>query len=140
MHLRFHASESGASEVVGEMLMLGITVTLFAILSVSVYSLLSHQDSAPIASITASMPDAGHVALHHSGGESIRYGDLSFIANGQSYNASSPSVSTGDSNNNGAWDIGETLTVKLPPGTGNVSISVYDKAKGSLLYSFQEGG
>ena len=82
-------SESGASEVVGEMMMLAITVTLFVLLSVAAYSLMSGQSPAPIASLAFSVENGSRtLVFHHDGGDGIAYGNLEFIINGVQYNSS----------------------------------------------------
>ncbi len=127
-----YGDEDAVSEVVGELMLLFITVTLFAILTVTAYALLSRPPAQPILDISASL-DGNSLTIQHLGGDSVPYGDLSIIAGGREYG-----ISGGDANGNGAWDAGESITVAIPPGTA--SVAIYDKATGSLLEKFTIGG
>lgn len=127
-----YGDEDGVSEVVGELMLLFITVTIFAILTLTVYALMSRPPGQPILDVSASL-DGNSLTIQHLGGDSVPYGDLSLIIDGREYGAGG-----GDANGNGAWDAGEAISVSLPPGTA--SVAIYDKATGSLLEKFTIGG
>ena len=110
-------SESGASEIVGEMMMLAITVTLFVLLSVAAYSLISGQSPAPIASLALLPVENGSNApvFQHEGGDPIAYGNLEFIINGVQYTSSEATLSNYDGlkDTDDYWNVGDTITIKL---------------------------
>lgn len=129
-----YPSEEGVSEVVGELMLLFITVTLFAILTLTVYALMSRPPGQPILDVSASVNNE-NLIIQHMGGDSVPYGDLSLIIDGREYGASGS-----DANGNGAWDAGEAITVSLPAQAGRMNVAIYDKATGSLLETFTVGG
>lgn len=138
-NMSLHISEAGASEVVGEMLMLSITASLFVLLSVATYSMVTSQPSAPIMNIGLGVQNGKTLVFQHEGGDSVAYNDLKFVVNNVEYNTSS-SLSVGDSNGNGAWDVGETVTISLAQAPESITAFVYDKQSNSMLDSFTYGG
>lgn len=139
MSREFIRSEEGVTEVVGEMLLLAITVTVVAILSVVAFGIISGSQSAPIIDMTASL-NGNSLVIQHSGGDRVSYGDLSFIINGVEYNSTSPSIHPGDVNHDGTWSTGKSISIDLPQGQGNTTLAIYDNKVSKLLGSFTIGG
>jgi len=132
-------SESGASEIVGEMMMLAITVTLFVLLSVAAYSLISGQSPAPIASLALTVENGSNaLVFHHDGGDRIAYGNLMFIING--VQCTSSEVTPYDSDDlldtDGYWDVGDTIKINLAQVQPSNTALVYDKPSNTMLDSF----
>ena len=109
----------GVSEVVGEMLLLSLVVTLVAILSANVFGLLPSFEDVPYASFVG--VNGSNFTIVHEGGDSISLGELRIIIdngsviqcdfNGSDLYCNNVKVGSLSDNNNDRWDFGECLTI-----------------------------
>ena len=136
--ISFIDSDEGVTEVVGEMVLVGIMVTLFLLLTVLVYSLVTNHQGPPILDISVTMAGPNTVVISHNGGDAVSYGNLDFLVNHVDYYTTSPSVSKADKNGDGNWNVGDSVTITLPAAPGTVNLLVYDKKSGSVIGSFTE--
>ncbi len=127
-------SEDGVSEIVGEMLMLSITVSLVAIVSVVVWSQMTASSSAPIVNIAATTEDGSTITLQHAGGDYVSYGDLLFNIDGSKFTTASAIVI--DQNSNGLWEPGDTITINMG---GATTLAIYDNKANKLMDKFTIG-
>ncbi len=133
-------SDEGVTEVVGEMVLVGIMVTLFLLLTLLVYSLITNHQSPPILDISVTLAGPKTLVVGHNGGDAVKYGDLDFMVNHVDYYTTSASVGKTDKNGDGNWDVGETVTITLPSAPASVDLLVYDKSSGSIIGSFTAVG
>lgn len=115
-------NDRGISEIVGEMLLLSIVVTLVAILSSNILTVLPNFEEVPYARFNGiNVSNEEDFLIFHEGGDSIPLNDLRVIIdNGSSiscnFNGSDLYCNgiTGfldDENENNCWDFGEALTI-----------------------------
>ncbi len=135
MSQKFIDSENGVSEIVGEMLLLSMTVAIIAIVSVVLYSQMTVAPGAPIVTIDATTVDGSTITLQHGGGDTISFSDLSFAAGGVRFTTTSARVN--DDNANGLWDPGETIVIGMPP--GSTTLEIYDSRVNKLMNKFTIG-
>ena len=127
---RLKEREDGVSEIIGELLMLAITVMVFGLLVVAVNAMMSRPQTI-IVEISAAN-NSSTVYLMHAGGDSVSFSDVSVIVNG---NVAPYSASACDGNGNGLWEIGETLYV-ANPADPHLDVMVYDSSAKTVLGSF----
>ena len=100
-----HLSEEGASEVVGVILLLGLTVLAVAIVAVSFLSA-PQPDEMPHAAIAAGNT-SGRLTLAHEGGDPLRAGEyLIYVDTGNGLVEKTADFSEPE---NGIWSIGESI-------------------------------
>ncbi|MCD1296061.1 hypothetical protein CUJ83_13740 [Methanocella sp. CWC-04] len=127
------SSESAVSELVGELLILLITVAIFTILIAATYSFFSRPQS-HIVSTSVEINDTSVIVMH-SGGDSVPLGDIDVMINGAAYNLSRPGSFVSHNDGNVLWDIGEAMVFPFDTGQ-NLSVFVYDRASRSSLGHF----
>ena len=127
---RLKEREDGVSAIIGEIMMLAITVMVFGLLVVAVNAMMSRPETI-IVEISAAN-NSSTVYLTHAGGDSVSFSDVSVIVNG---NEAPYIASTSDGNGNGLWEIGETLYV-ANPADPRLNVMVYDSASKTVLGSF----
>jgi FlaG/FlaF family flagellin (archaellin) len=137
MSQKFLESENGVSEIVGEMLLLSITVAIIAIVSVTLYSQMTVAPRAPMVTMDATTMDGSTITLQHGGGDTVSFSELSFIVGATRYTTTSTSVVTNDLNHNGVWEPGETITIPMPSGV--TTLDVYDSRVNYLMDKFTIG-
>lgn len=110
--MRQHRGEEGVSEVVGVMLLVGVTVLAVAIVAVALLSG-SPPDEIPHTVIIAGINETGSLVLAHEGGDPLREGEYRIYVE----NESGFVDGTGDFTEpaGGVWSIGGTLAYN---GTG----------------------
>ena len=97
--------ESAVSDVVGNILMVAITVIMAAIIAGAIFGM---QPPANVPHVSYEIKNNGTFKdLNHMGGEQVKVSDLKFMAEGEEY------FNTTDSqiNNTGIWKIGTTITL-----------------------------
>jgi hypothetical protein len=130
--IAWKGGNDAVSEIIGEFMMLVITVMLFVILIATVSSMLSRPptqivDMEVVASGTA-------IDITHKGGESIPYQDIGVVVN-----TVDQAVALADINANGLWDVGESLRVTGPGASTSFDVLIYDKLNKALLGNFRLG-
>ena len=141
--MRYTERDMGAvSEVVGEMLMIGIVLILVAVFSASLANYLPSERS-PGVTIRLANDTGGNITLWHKGGDWVKADTLRIIvAAGNnsvttSYTLKSdpPFIHVPDTE---AFDLGDSLTVYYPSLAGNESVTLAtDRA---VLFSGKIGG
>lgn len=133
----FLGSEEGVSEIIGEMLLLAITVVIIGAVSLVIYSQISMTASTPIVTMDASTTNGSSITLQHGGGDTVSFSQLAFVVGSTRPTTLSPSVLVGDNNHNSVWDPGETIAIAIPPGVDN--LAVYDNKSNSVMDEFTIG-
>ena len=97
--------ERGVSDVVGNILMVAITVIMAAIIAGAIFGMKPPTD-VPQMSYTIEINGA-NLDLTHMGGEQVKVSDLKFMASGvEAFNTTNSEI-----NNTGIWKIGTTITL-----------------------------
>ncbi len=129
MRERLTDNDGGVSEIIGELMVLFITVAVFGLLIAVVNGMIGrpHTDLVTIDAAN----NTSTVRLTHMGGDNVDFGHISVIVNGFSV-----AYTRGDGNGNGLWDPGEALYVANPPAGQDLSVMVYDSASHATLGDF----
>jgi archaeal type IV pilus assembly protein PilA len=127
---RLKDNNEAVSEIIGELLVLFITVAIFGLLIVVVNGMINRPPT-DIVSIGAAN-NTTTVMLTHMGGDNIDYRYISVIVN-----SNAVPYARSDDNGNELWDIGEILFVTNPPASQSLSILVYDSASSAILGDFR---
>jgi flagellin-like protein len=130
-------SKQGVSEVIGVVLLLGITISLFTILNFYVFNF-SFNPSAPSVSIIGTIDKANNIInIEHSGGESLE-GNIKIIITigSHSYQNTSSELLL-DMNTDTKWNFGETVRFHSPEPITNkyIRAEVMDPVSNSILLS-----
>jgi FlaG/FlaF family flagellin (archaellin) len=127
---RLKGNEEAVSEIIGELMVLFITVAIFGLLITVVNGMVNrpHTDIVTIAAAN----NTSAVSLTHMGGDSVGYQYISVIVN-----TNSVPYARSDTNGNGLWDLGEVLYAVNPPASQNLSVMVYDSASYATLGDFR---
>jgi archaeal type IV pilus assembly protein PilA len=117
--------DSGVSEVVGEMLMIGLVIMLLSVFSAALYNYLP-VDRDP--SINVMMTnDHRNVTLWHKGGDWVKFEDLTVVI-GNETNRTSFSRKNGGLllvPDKAVFDLGSNITVNVPEGLeGNETVKL----------------
>jgi FlaG/FlaF family flagellin (archaellin) len=132
-------SKQAVSEVIGVVLLLGITISLFTILNFYVFNF-SFNPSAPSVNLIGTIDKANKIInIEHNGGESLE-GNINVIITIGSYlyqNTSSELLL--DVNADTKWNFGETVQF-LIPSTINIKgqyirVEVVDPVSNSIILS-----
>jgi FlaG/FlaF family flagellin (archaellin) len=123
-------NEKAVSEIVGELLVLFITVAIFGLL-ITVVNGMINRPHTEIVSIGAAN-NSTTVTLTHMGGDNVDYGSISVIVN-----SNAAAFARSDDNGNGLWDLGESLYVANPPAGQSLDVLVYDSASFATLGDFR---
>lgn len=136
--MKLKGSNEGVSEIIGTVLLLGMAISFFSILS---YTVLSYPSapSSPSANLVATK-DGGHLLIEHRGGEALTLDTKVIITFS---NGTSISMTIGDKNylddkakEDNLWGLGEWFiypyqdtNIKSKP----VSIAVVDMKSNSMI-------
>lgn len=107
-------TDSGVSEVVGEMLMIALVIVLLSVFSAALYNFLP-TDRDPSISIMMSN-DHQNITLWHKGGDWIKFEDLTIIVGDETTRTS---FSPGKGSiilvpDKTVFDLGSNITVRMP--------------------------
>jgi len=116
-------NESGASEILGSVLMITLFIAVLAVLLVAIVSQ-PLTGTIPALTITASN-QSRTVFLYHEGGEPIPVTGLSVLIDGAA-------IPFSGSGSDGLWSAGETLTLSSPRFPDAVSV-VYTSGNGRIV-------
>lgn len=111
MGVRQHRSEEGVSELVGAMLLLGLTVIGVALVGIVFFSA-PQPDAIPRTSIAAGVNETGSLVLVHDGGDPLRAGDYRIYVDTGSGLVDGTDTFTGLKD--GAWSVGGSLVRNGP--------------------------
>jgi FlaG/FlaF family flagellin (archaellin) len=144
--MNIRKSNDAVSEVLGTVLLLGMTVSLFSLLSFTVLSY-PFTPSSPSVNLVGYMEETNttgetKVILEHYGGESLAIITTKVMLIIQETNVNITG-SLIDSNNNALWDLGERLSYPVWNVTGKqVEVTVVDTKSNSIIMSgiLQEEG
>ena len=118
-------NESGASEILGSLILIALFVAVLALL---VTVMVSQPVPGTIPAITIVVTNQSTtVSLYHAGGDSVPVKDLAVMING--INTTFTGAGT-----DGIWSAGETLTASSSKLPQTVAI-LYDSGKGAVLLS-----
>ncbi|CAJ35611.1 type IV pilin N-terminal domain-containing protein [Methanocella arvoryzae] len=123
-------SDGAASEVIGEMMMLVITVVIFIILIAAVSTIITKPKN-EIIHMDAHAVNDTILAIRHTGGDTITYGQIAVVINSQVILATAS-----DTNGNGRWDLGENLYLRNVDTRQRMSIMVYNSMTNHVLGDF----
>ena len=139
-------SNQAVSEVVGVILLLGITIGLFGFLNYVVFSF-SFQPSAPSVNLVGSINITNHkIIIEHNGGDSLD-GNTDIIVTIGNNPPDQKSVSYlinhttsltwnfNKINTDYKWNLGETVQYIYPSGSTNIRVIVIDTATNTLILS-----
>lgn len=94
----------GVSDVVGNILMVAITVIMAAIVAGAIFGM---QPPADVPHVSYTIDNGANLTLTHMGGEQVKVSDLKFMASGvEAFNTTDSEI-----NNTGIWKIGTTITL-----------------------------
>jgi hypothetical protein len=136
-------SKTAVSEIVGVMLLIGISVTLFSIVY---YSILSTQlrEDAPDLLVIGQLDEQSNILIHHQGGQSIDGNnqlqiELAGIRQPMKY---VKNCIIKDENYDSNWDFGESILYPTNNASNlEIRANIYDQNSNSLVLSalLQEG-
>ena len=129
-------AKQAVSEVIGVVLLLGITISLFAILNYTVFHF-SFDPSVTSVNLIGTIDKTNNmIDIEHNGGESLdEHMQIIITIGSNTYNftvSSHPDNITDDK-----WDFGETVRFLSPESLTNkfIQVQVVDPVKNSLLLS-----
>jgi len=139
--MKIRKSNDAVSEVLGTVLLLGMTVSMFSLLSFTVLSY-PFNPSPPSVNLvgyfggTNNMTGETNVTVEHYGGESLDIitTKVMVIIQGTFTNVDITD-SLNDSNNNNLWDIGEKLVHSVNVTGKQVEVTVVDTKSNSIIMS-----
>ena len=135
---RIH-SKQAVSEVIGVVLLLGITLTLFAVLNFYVFHF-SFDTSVPSANLIGTIDKSqtyDNITIEHNGGESLDGKTQVMITIGYNTNPIRRNVSDllHDLNGDNKWNFGESIEFPNHTKGQYIHVSVIDPVKNSILLS-----
>ncbi|PKK85547.1 MAG: hypothetical protein CVT48_04955 [Thermoplasmata archaeon HGW-Thermoplasmata-1] len=149
---RAKRNECGASEIIGVILLVGIVVILFSVISILVFSKLNPSES-PTVSVVGTIYEGGSgsttIWIEHKGGNSLTEDNTVIIRiNGSDASPgwrgtfaearNSPYFTFYDDGDN-LWEIGEVFTYDATAagytGTGSVNVLVVNTESNSVIYN-----
>lgn len=121
----FFLNENAVSDVVGNILMVAITVIMAAIVAVAIFGM-EPPANVPHVSYEFKLNETDNSTdLNHMGGQQVKVSELKFMADGQEvFNTTNSSI-----NNTGIWKIGTTITLN----TNNTNIMIVHLPSKELL-------
>jgi len=126
-------SSKAVSEVVGVILLLGITIGLFGFLNYVVFSF-SFQPSAPSVNLVGSIEN-GKIIIEHNGGEPLDGTTQIIITIGSTTNLPFSAIEhLNDINNDNKWNFGESVQYGPVP-DDYIRVIVIDPSTNSLILS-----
>lgn len=117
-------NDKGVSDVVGNMMMLTITIIMTAIIASAIFGMKPPAD-VPQVSITIQENGSSNIDLIHMGGEPVRVSDLKFLSESVEINVNASS----QINDTGVWTIGKTITLD----TSDTSLNIVHIPSQELL-------
>ena len=140
MRMKIRNSNEAVSEILGTVLLLGMAVSLFSLLSFIVLSY-PFTPSPPSVNLVGSI-DGTNVTIEHYGGDSFDIAsNVIVMVGGVSKNVNITDF-LDNPNNNDLWDIGERLVYSVGDVVGEqVEVTVVDTRSSSIIMSgiLQEG-
>ena len=131
-------SRQAVSEVIGVVLLLGITISLFAILNYSVFHF-SFDTSVTSVNLIGTIDKTNNIInIEHSGGDSLKGDSTNIIITIESQvYKNTTSVLLLDGNADTKWNFGETVRFYSPESLVNkyVRVDVVDSEKNAMLLS-----
>ena len=132
-------SNQAVSEVIGVVLLLGITISLFAILNYSVFHF-SFDPSVTSVNLIGTVDKAqtyDNITIEHNGGESLDGKTLIIITIGYNTNPIRRNASDllNDLNHDNKWNFGEAIEFPNHTKGQYIQVSVIDSVKNSILLS-----
>ena len=118
MNKRISNDERAVSELIGEIMLIGIVIIAFGIIAVSVYSYIDKKPDAPYIEVAGRCDiDSGRIYLKHQGGDTVNGEDLRILVkvNG---------VTTEFENYKGLWSLGDVISLPVGNITENDTIRV----------------
>ena len=107
--LKKNRSKYAVSEVVGVVLLLGMTMALFAVLNSNVFSF-SYDTSVPSVNLIGTIDKKNNlIIIEHNGGESLEGTTKILVTIGSDTYPNNTRDLLIDTNNNNKWDLGENL-------------------------------
>ncbi|MBN2603544.1 MAG: type IV pilin N-terminal domain-containing protein [Candidatus Thermoplasmatota archaeon] len=122
---------AAVSEIIGTVLLLGITISLFAVLCVVV---LAYPHPSPPPSVNlVGMVDNDYLIIEHRGGESLTLDTTVIISNETStIRYTLKDVNISHYTNNSQWDVGEWISIYIG-GISKADVAVIDKTTDSVI-------
>jgi len=132
-------SKQAVSEVIGVVLLLGITISLFVILNYSVFHI-SFNPSAPSVNLIGTIDKTNKIInIEHNGGKSLDGKTQIIITIGSKTTRNNTSELLIDTNGDKKWNFGETVQFVVPSNitiTGKyIQAEVVDPVSNSILLS-----
>jgi FlaG/FlaF family flagellin (archaellin) len=141
MKMKIRKSNQAVSEVLGTVLLLGMAVSMFSLLSFTVLSY-PFNPSPPSVNLVGYMGGTNnvtgktYVTVEHYGGDSLNIITTKVIVITQETSTNvNITSSLNDSNNNNMWDIGEKLVYPVNVTENQVEVSVVDIKSNSIIMS-----
>ncbi len=116
--------KSGVSDVVGNILMVAITVIMATIIAGAIFGM---EPPADVPHVNYEIETSGtNLTLTHMGGQQVKVSELKFMADGvEVFNTTNSEI-----NNTGIWKIGTTITLL---GTNNLDLMIVHMPSQELL-------
>jgi hypothetical protein len=122
---------TAVSEIIGTVLLLGITVSLFTILCAVVLAY-PHSTAPPSVNLVG-MINNDCLIIEHRGGESLSMDTIIIISNETSTNRHIlKDVNLSDYTNNSQWDVGECITIDISD-ISKADVVVIDNTTDSVI-------
>lgn len=143
--MKIRKSNEAVSEIVGTVLLLAMTLSLFSLLSYTVlsYPFNPSPPSVNLAGYLGGSADTTDVIIEHYGGDSLDITTTKVMVNIQGTSTDVNMTNLTDSNNNGMWDLGEKLIYRPDENIAGkqVEVTVVDTKSNSIIMSgiLQEG-
>jgi FlaG/FlaF family flagellin (archaellin) len=129
--LKDKRKNAAVSEIIGTVLLLGITVALFTVLCVVVLAY-PHSSSPPSVNLVG-MIDNDYLIIEHRGGESLSMDTIIIISNDSSeYRYILKDVNMVYYTNNSQWDVGEWISIDISD-ISKADVAVIDKTTDSVI-------
>lgn len=122
--------DDAVSEIIGEILMLAITVMIFAILIATVSAMISRPPTEIVRMDVQALSDTT-LTIRHMGGDTVPYTQLAVVVDGNVISATAS-----DTNANSRWDLGENLLVSGVNTSHSLRVLVYDSMTNNVLGDF----
>jgi len=138
--MKIRKSNEAVSEIVGTVLLLAMTVSLFSLVSLTVLSY-PFNPSAPSVNLVGYIGETNStggsdIIFEHYGGESLDATLTKVMVNIQGVSVDVNISYLNDSNSNGMWDLGERLVYPAGNVTGEqVKVTVVDTKSNSIIMS-----
>jgi FlaG/FlaF family flagellin (archaellin) len=136
--MRNKRTHRAVSEVIGTILLLGMSVTLFSVVYISVLTV-PYSPPTPSANIICQIDD-GNIVLSHYGGRALNFDSkILLTVDGQSIDfLTAGDYLYNDFNNDGLWSMGEKVVfsyTSLVLGGEQIEVNILDTGSNSLILS-----